>query len=588
MVHVDPQAGPFGAGDRFFKYEIRGLLGRGGHAFVYHGYDSFLDRDVAIKIIVNPAEPGRDLQRRAQLEARMLCRLKHPNVVSVMDAGATEAGFVYIIMELLNGRTLRDVLVDLRRLTVAEALAVGAHIADGVQAAHIENAIHRDLKPENVFILEGNFAKVLDFGIAKFLGGAKTTQRDLLHGTMPYMSPEHLQGLGVTARSDIFALGAVLYEALGGRPPCLVGMQEPTMHSLAWAQINRMPPPLDELTKTVPRHVARLVQRMIAKDPVDRFATMYEVAEVLRAGLRRMEAETGEIEASRELWKASRSTGDPYSWTTKIGQPLPFGGTAVIHRRPDPTSGDITSPVFKPPFAVGSPDAASDGAEPIVGAIPAPALAPAPIVERAFAVNMTSDTVAVPITAPGLASGIGTNPGTARGLRSVTLRALIGAGLAVGVVAGVALGFLTPRHGAVNAPLPALPRATEPSLASFSAHAPPAAPSTERTPAPAPPEPTPQVNQVAADTAHRIASRTAAKASVPALVPGKVVAPATPPFPDLELPKPSKPASPTTTLLIQPHPDLPAQLPASGLPAPAPRKRAPAAPRPAYGADDIQ
>src|SRR3954469_18641096 len=101
MAHVDPQTGPFKAGDQFAKYEIKGLLGRGGHAFVYHGYDSFLDRDVAIKIIVNPAEPGRDLQRRAQLEARMLCRLKHPNVVSVMDAGATEAGFVYIIMELL-------------------------------------------------------------------------------------------------------------------------------------------------------------------------------------------------------------------------------------------------------------------------------------------------------------------------------------------------------------------------------------------------------------------------------------------------------------------------------------------------------
>ena len=263
---------------------------------------------MAIKVIPNPAEPGRDLRERAQLEARVLCRLQHPNVVHVIDAGATEEGSVYIVMEILHGRTLRDVIHDFRNLSVSEVLSIGVQIADGVQAAHQENAIHRDLKPENIFLLKDNVLKVLDFGIAKFLGyGAKTTQRDVLHGTMLYMSPEHLQGFGVTVRSDIYALGTVLYEAFAGRPPCMIGVQEPTVTTLAWSQINRMPPPLDELTGTVPRFVARAIQRMIAKEAVDRFASMAEVADLLRTNWKRYAEETkGSIPPPRELWQTAQ------------------------------------------------------------------------------------------------------------------------------------------------------------------------------------------------------------------------------------------------------------------------------------------
>jgi serine/threonine-protein kinase len=264
---------------------------------------------VAIKVIPSPADRGRDLGRRAQLEARVLCKLQHRNVVHVIDAGATPGGAVYLVMELLHGRTLRDAIRDYRRLGVAEVLSLGAQIADGVQAAHEQNTIHRDLKPENVFLREGNAIKVLDFGIAKFLGaGAATTQRDLLHGTILYMSPEHLQGLRVTARSDIYALGTTLYEALAGTPPCLVGMEEPTLESVTFAQINRMPLTLDVLTGTVPRFVARTIQRMIAKAPADRFATMAEVAQVLRANLERFSHEVPSGTAPpRKLWLGTHS-----------------------------------------------------------------------------------------------------------------------------------------------------------------------------------------------------------------------------------------------------------------------------------------
>ena len=296
-------------GDQFLKFEIRALLGQGGHGWVYHGYDTFLDRHVAIKIIPSPADRGRDLGRRAQLEARMLCKLQHHNVVHVIDAGATAGGAVYIVMELLYGRTLREAIREYRRLSVAEVLSLGAQIADGVQAAHEQHTVHRDLKPENVFIREGNAIKVLDFGIAKFLDvGAATTQRDLLHGTILYMSPEHLQGLRVTVRSDIYALGTTLYEAFTGCPPCLLGMEEPTLESVTFAQINRMPQPLDVLTGTVPRFVARTIHRMLAKAPVDRFATMAEVAQVLRANLQRLaKEEPSAVQTTRRLWRGFHS-----------------------------------------------------------------------------------------------------------------------------------------------------------------------------------------------------------------------------------------------------------------------------------------
>jgi serine/threonine protein kinase len=186
---------------------------------------------------------------------------------------------------------------------VPEALRIGIHIADGVQVAHAEQAIHRDLKPENVFILPDNVAKVLDFGIAKFLDhGSLTTQKDHIHGTMLYMSPEHLQGKAVTPRSDVYALGTILYEAMAGRPPALLGMTEITMNAVAWAQINRMPPPLNELNDTVPSHVARIVQRMIAKDPADRFASMQEVSTALRSAAERIASEGG-ASGMRRLWE---------------------------------------------------------------------------------------------------------------------------------------------------------------------------------------------------------------------------------------------------------------------------------------------
>jgi len=311
-------------GDTFLtKYEIRGLIGRGGQATVFHSYDTFIDRDVAIKIMADAFDSKREHSRRAQMEARVLCRFHHPNIVRVYDAGSTDSGAIYIIMELLKGRTLRDVFRVLRTLTVYEALSIGAQIADGVEVAHQQQVIHRDLKPENIFVVDGNTVKVLDFGIAKFLSlTGITTQRDTLQGTMWYISPEHVQGYGVTVRSDVYALGSILYEAICGTPPCLMGLQEITTQSVAWSQISRVPPQLDEIVPGVPSHVGRLIQRMLVKEPNHRPASMEEVAVALRAACKRLEVEAGSVAKLRELWNAEQNKSG-------LKSPLPTHGGNV-------------------------------------------------------------------------------------------------------------------------------------------------------------------------------------------------------------------------------------------------------------------
>jgi serine/threonine protein kinase len=316
---------PFKAGDEFLQYRIHALLGRGGHAFVYSGQHLFMERPVAIKIIPAFAEMNSDVFQRARLEAKILSQRSHPNVVKVYDAGVTESGVIYIVMEMLEGWTLRAALKGVRRFSVAETLHVGLQVAAAVQVAHEQHAIHRDLKPENVFVLPGNLVKVLDFGITNLLGTNTTitTQPHLIRGTPQYMSPEHLEGRVVTVRSDIYALGSVLYELLAAIAPALVGLQENSSNALGFSQTHRMPPRLDEICSDVPRYVARCIQRMLAKDPGERPASMCDVADELRQLQTRLITEfPATANVLRELWHASPP--DPYSV-----QALPRGPSKV-------------------------------------------------------------------------------------------------------------------------------------------------------------------------------------------------------------------------------------------------------------------
>src|SRR5271156_4878969 len=216
---------PLTSGTRLGPYEIQSPLGSGGMGEVYRARDSRLNRDVAIKIL--PASFSADPDRLARFaqESRAAAALNHPNILSIYDIGE-ENGAPYVVSELLEGETLRDRLRD-GAIPSRKAIDYARQIASGLAAAHDKGIVHRDLKPENIFITHDGRAKILDFGLAKLaklavaadegatLGAtAQDTTPGMVLGTVGYMSPEQVKGDVADARSDIFALGVILYEML--------------------------------------------------------------------------------------------------------------------------------------------------------------------------------------------------------------------------------------------------------------------------------------------------------------------------------------------------------------------------------------
>jgi len=300
MVEVAPalpdQSGPLQVGRRFLdKYEIREQIGRGGQAWVYHGQHIFTAREVAIKIVHSPHGMTRELLERGRSEARALGKLDHPNIVVMHDAGVTDDGLFYIVMELLRGRSLRSALAAHGPFSVEEVLKLSISVAEALQAAHEINLIHRDLTPDNVYLTRNNRVKVLDFGIAKMLNEIGfTTHKDIVMGSILYMSPEQVQGFPLTPRSDICALGLLMFEMLLGKHPSLLLFEqdlrernEPDRRAqladIPPIQAHRTPPLLSDLDPKLPVDLAQLVCRAIAKDPEARFPTMHEFVAALRA-----------------------------------------------------------------------------------------------------------------------------------------------------------------------------------------------------------------------------------------------------------------------------------------------------------------
>lgn len=306
--------GPLEIGERFLTWEIRGLLGKGGHAFVYDAYDVLLGEEVALKILPNPPE-----LKRAKNEARVAKMLDHPGIVKTTHVGVTESGLVYFVMEKLHGCTIRQALAHFGCLTVFEMLGTAWQIGEAVAYAHAQGVIHRDLKPDNALYQDPatrrdrdqkSVVRVLDFGIAKIIGeAALTTQKDLIHGTPWYISPEQLQGHPASEQSDVFALGVMMFEMVHGVPPARIGLEGGGggFEAIGWAQLHNVVPRLDALRPEVPAHVARVVQHALAKNPKERFATMAELAAACQASAQRLIVEANEqgIQLNgRPLWHA--------------------------------------------------------------------------------------------------------------------------------------------------------------------------------------------------------------------------------------------------------------------------------------------
>ncbi len=273
---------PLAAGTRLGPYEVIAPVGEGGMGEVYRARDSRLGRDVAIKVLAAAVSDAPDRLRRFEQEARAASALNHPNVLVVHDIGQHE-GAPYVVSELLDGATLREQLTG-APLPASKVAGYGVEIARGLAAAHDRGIVHRDIKPENLFITRDGRVKILDFGVAKVLqadtdlpADTRTfegTEAGIVIGTVGYMSPEQVRGERVDARSDIFALGVVLYEMLAGRRPFARGSKVETLNAI----LTETPPDLAGLHSLVPLALDRIVRHCLEKDAAQRFQSARDVA----------------------------------------------------------------------------------------------------------------------------------------------------------------------------------------------------------------------------------------------------------------------------------------------------------------------
>ncbi|HET7747071.1 MAG TPA: bifunctional serine/threonine-protein kinase/formylglycine-generating enzyme family protein, partial [Vicinamibacteria bacterium] len=279
-------------------YDLLGPIGEGGMGVLYKARDRRLDRTVALKLLRPDVVTNDDRRRRFVQEAKAASALNHPNIVTVYDVGETDGpGESYIAMEYVPGVTLSDRLAG-GPLPLPEALHLGAQVASALAAAHAAGIVHRDVKPGNILVTPDGHAKVCDFGLAKLgvssvaetlaraaeASGTEAmtpplTRAGLVLGTPAYMSPEQAEGHHVDARSDVFSLGATLYEMLTARRP----FRGDTGAALISSILRDHPPPLRSVRGDVPREVAAVIEKSLAKDPAGRFADAGPVRDALLA-----------------------------------------------------------------------------------------------------------------------------------------------------------------------------------------------------------------------------------------------------------------------------------------------------------------
>ncbi len=263
------------------KYLVEEPVGAGGMGAVYRARHLSMDRPVAIKFLHQRLVEDEAARNRFQAEARAAVKLCHPNAVSVTDFGQTAEGVVYIVMELLEGRTLREILNREAPLETARATSIMLQTSDAVAAAHIAGIIHRDLKPSNILVTQSAdqpaVVKVLDFGIATFSAHDDEDEPVLVHpntviGTPRYMSPEQHNGNDLTPAADVYSLGVILYEMLAGMVP----FSGSTPAEIADKHANNQPHSPREIVAAIPEDVERVVLHALEKQPADRPANAGE------------------------------------------------------------------------------------------------------------------------------------------------------------------------------------------------------------------------------------------------------------------------------------------------------------------------
>lgn len=264
------------------RYEILEKIGVGGMATVYKAKCHVLNRFVAVKVLKEEFITDIEFIRRFKSEAQTAASLTHPNIVSIYDVG-NEGDVYYIVMELIQGKTLKEIIVEDGKLSWKWSVNIAIQIASALETAHKNNLIHRDIKPHNIIITEDGMAKVTDFGIAKAVSNSTITAFGTTIGSVHYFSPEHAKGGVTDAKSDIYSLGIVMYEMLTGRVP----FDADTPVSVALMQVQEDPIEPRKLNPQIPISVNNIILKAMQKDPADRYQSATEMLIDLSTALKR-------------------------------------------------------------------------------------------------------------------------------------------------------------------------------------------------------------------------------------------------------------------------------------------------------------
>ncbi|WP_149038061.1 protein kinase, partial [Kitasatospora sp. MBT63] len=316
------------------RYRLTGRLGRGGMAEVFSAQDVRLGRTVAVKLLRGELAQDEVARLRFTREAHAVAALNHHSIVAVYDTGEEHHGeesTPYIVMELVEGRTVRELLVDEEAPPVDQALIIIAGVLEALAYSHRHGIVHRDIKPANVIITTGGAVKVMDFGIARALTGAASTmtQTGMVMGTPQYLSPEQALGKAVDHRSDLYAAGCMLYELLALRPP-FVGE---TPLAVVYQHVQDIAVPPSRISRRVPPELDDLVLRSLAKNPDDRFQSADEFRAHVQHALRQMHGAAGSGYAAGAAGAAAAAGLAAAASGNSGGQPRydgpPSGGTAM-------------------------------------------------------------------------------------------------------------------------------------------------------------------------------------------------------------------------------------------------------------------
>ncbi len=272
----------YSTGDRIGGYVVLSVLGHGAMSVVYKGFDEILNRDVAIKVLNPHLIDDADAIRRFEREADAISRINHKNIAQLFAFGRTPDNVPYLVMEYIDGPTFMDIINKRLEFTIAEIVNFFIQVAEGLQAAYMENIIHRDIKPQNLMLDYNNVVKILDFGLAKILWdeSSKTVEGTIL-GTPYYMSPEMAAGRPTDHRGDIFSLGATFYHLLAQRPPFEADTPLGIMMKIATIS----PMPLYLSNPRVSHHLWEIIERTLEKDPNDRYQNYSDLINDLKQEL---------------------------------------------------------------------------------------------------------------------------------------------------------------------------------------------------------------------------------------------------------------------------------------------------------------